>query len=63
MSRLLTLTEIARRLDRDTRNIKRLQKAQNIQPIAEAAFRGKLIGLFLLEQFDPQPDETRLVHL
>jgi hypothetical protein len=63
MGRLLTLTEIARKLDRDTRNIKKLQKLRNIQPIAQAAFRGKLGGLFLIEQFEPKQGENFLVHL
>jgi hypothetical protein len=64
MGRLLTLTEIARKLDRDARNVKRLQKLRNIQPIAEAAFRGKLVGLFKVEQFEPlKQGEHHLVHL
>jgi hypothetical protein len=51
MGRLLTLTEIARLLNLDTRNVKRLQKLRNIQPVAEAAFRGKVVGLYRMDQF------------
>jgi len=56
MGQLLTLTEIARRLNRDTRNVKRLREILDIKPIAEALFRGKLVGLYRMEQF---PKETR----
>jgi hypothetical protein len=51
MGQLLTLTEISRLLNCDTRNVKRQKELQRIQPIAEAAFRGKLVGLYRLEQF------------
>jgi hypothetical protein len=51
MGRLLTLTEISRLLNRDTRNVAREVKARQVQPIAQALFRGKLTGLYKLEQF------------
>jgi hypothetical protein len=63
MGRLLTLTEVARLLNRDTRNLKTLQRLRNIQPIAETSFRGKLVGLYLIDQFEPKGGEPFQVRL
>jgi hypothetical protein len=55
-TRLFTITEISRFLNRDARNVERARKTDNIQPVAFASFRGKLVGLYRRDQF---PQEAK----